>query len=223
MTASVLARVAPAVVLAGVLAAGVAASGHAQTTSPQSGATTQSPPGAAPATAGTAATPGSASTPSTGTTVPQMAPQTPPQPGGAPGGAAMAPQATQGNSPAATAEAAPRQTMSQMVDQRIADMRSQLHITHAQEPHWERFAAVMRSNARALDRAYRRRGERLDSMSALENMESYARIERRRARDMERLVPEFRALYASLTPEQRHAADELFRERAEQRSQASKR
>ena len=113
--------------------------------------------------------------------------------------------------------------MSEMVDQRIADMRSQLHITHAQEPQWARFAAVMRSNARALDRAYRRRGERLDSMSALENIESYARIERRRAMDVQRLVPAFHALYASLTPEQRHAADELFRERAEQRSQASKR
>jgi hypothetical protein len=212
------------VVLAGVLAAGVAVSGRAQTTSPQSGATTQSPGGAAPATGGTATTPGSASTPPSGTTVPQMAPQTPPQPGGAPGGAAAAPQqATQGNAPAATAEAAPRETMSQMVDQRIADMRSQLHITHAQEPHWDRFAAVMRSNARALDRDYRRRGERLDSMSALENMESYARIERRRSTDVQRLVPAFRALYASLTPEQRHAADELFRERAEQRSQSSKR
>jgi len=220
MTASVLARVAPAVVLAGVLAAGVAVSGHAQTTSPQSGATTQSPGGAAPATGGTATTPGSASTPPSGTTVPQMAPQ---PGGGATGGAAVAPQATQGNAPAATAQGAPRETMSQMVDQRIADMRSQLHITHAQEPHWDRFAAVMRSNARALDRAYRRRGERIESMSALENMESYARIERRRAMDVQRLVPAFRALYASLTPEQRHAADELFRERAEQRSQASKR
>jgi len=220
MTASVLARVAPAVVLAGVLAAGVAVSGHAQTTSPQSGATTQSPGGAAPATGGTATTPGSASTPPSGTTVPQMAPQ---PGGGATGGAAVAPQATQGNAPAATAQGAPRETMSQMVDQRIADMRSQLHITHAQEPHWDRFAAVMRSNARALDRAYRRRGERIESMSALENMESYARIERRRAMDVQRLVPAFRALYASLTPEQRHAADELFRERAEQRSQSSKR
>ena len=208
MTASVLARVAPAVVLAGVLAAGAAISGHAQTTSPQSGATTQSPGGAVPATGGNATTPGSASTP--------------PQPSGAPG-AAMSPQATQGNAPAATAEAAPRRTMSEMVDQRIADMRSQLHITHAQEPQWARFAAVMRSNARALDRAYRRRGERLDSMTALENMESYARIERRRAMDVQRLVPAFHALYASLTPEQRHAADELFRQRAEQRSQASKR
>ena len=220
MTASVLARVAPAVVLAGVLAAGVAVSGHAQTTSPQSGATTQSPGGAVPATGGTAAMPGGASTAPTGTTTPQMAPQTPPQPTtGAPGAA----EATQGNAPAVTAEAAPRRTMSQMVDQRIADMRSRLHITHAQEPQWNRFAAVMRSNARAADRAYRRRGERLDSMSALENMESYARIERRRAMDVQRLVPAFHALYASLTPEQRQAADDLFRERAERRSRASKR
>ena len=169
-----------------------------------------------PATGGTATMPPGTSTAPGGATMPQT------QPGGTPG-AAMAPQATQGNAPAATAEAAAPRTMLEMVDQRIADMRSQLRITPAQERPWRRFAGVMRYNARALDQEYRRRGERLDSMSAVQNMQSYARIEQRRAMDVQRLVPAFRALYATLTPEQRRTADELFRERAEQRSQASQR
>lgn len=102
-------------------------------------------------------------------------------------------------------------------------MHSQLQITPAQETLFGRYAGVMRSNARALDRFYRRWSDRLDSMGALENMESYARMERRRTMDVQRLVAAFRPLYAALTPEQRRTADELFRERAAQRRQASQR
>lgn len=222
MTASLLARVASAAVLAGVLGAGVAVSGNAQTASPQSGATTQPPAGAAPAKPGTPTAPGSTGTPQTGTTAPRMAPQAPPHPGAAPG-TATAPQAPPGKAPATTARAAAPQGMSRMIDQRLADMRAQLQITHAQEPKWRRFAGVMRANARALDLANRRRAERIDSMNAVENMMSYARIERRRGMDIDRLVPAFRALYASLTPAQKRTADELFRARAMQRRRASSR
>lgn len=211
MKATLLARVAPVLVLSGVLAGGVVVSGHAQTTSPQPGATTQPQAGAVPATGGTAATPGSAGAPQTGTAAPQTAPQP---------GATMAPQ---GNAPASTAEAAPPQTLSQMVEHRIADMHSRLQITHAQEAKWNRFAAVMRSNAKQLNAAYQRRAAKLGSMSALQNMETYAQIERSRVNDLERLVPAFRALYASLTPEQKHVADELFREHTHQHRQASTR
>lgn len=226
MTASVLARVAPAMVLAGVLAAGVAVSGHAQTPSPQPGTTTpppattqppamtQSPPAAGATTMpGTTATPPAGGTPAPQAVAPQMAPQTPAQPGAA-AGAATTPQ---GGAPAATARSGQRRGLSAMVDQRIADLRDRLQITQAQEPQWRRFAEVMRSNARRADRAFRRRAQMLDTMNALENMESYARIERGRVADVQRLVPAFHALYVSLTPEQRRAADEAFRERSQRR------
>ncbi len=206
MKASLLARVAPALVLAGVLAGGVVVAGHAQTTSTQPGATTPAPPGAAPPAGGTATTPGSTSTPQPATTPP-------------PSGAATAPQANapaaQANAPASTAAAAPPKTISQMVVQRIADLRSRLNITPAQEPKFNRFAAVMRANARELDAAYRRRGETVGSLNALQSMESYARMEQTRVNAVQRLVPAFRALYASLTPQQKQTADELFRERAQ--------
>jgi periplasmic protein CpxP/Spy len=198
MKASLLARVAPALVLSSALAGGLAVSSHAQTTPPQSGSTTQSQGGALPTTGSTAATPGSTGASQTG--------------------AAMAPQ---GNAPAPTTQAKPPHTMAQMVEQRIADLHSRLFITHAQQPKWETFAAVMRSNAKQLDAASERRAEKLGSMNAPENMESYARIERSRVNDVERLVPPFRKLYASLSPQQKRMADELFREQAQQRRQAS--
>jgi periplasmic protein CpxP/Spy len=106
--------------------------------------------------------------------------------------------------------------MAQTVEQRVADLHSRLDITHAQQLRWNRFAAVMRSNARQLDAADQRRAEKLDSMNALENMRSYAQIERSRVNDLERLVPAFRTLYASLSPQQKRMADELFREQAQQ-------
>lgn len=196
MKASMLARVAPALVLSTALAGGLALPSHAQTTPPQPGSVTQSQGSAVPTTGNGTMSNGSASMPQTGSAIQQ-----------------------QGNAPASTAKAAPRRTIAQMVDQRIADLHSQLHITRAQEPKWDKFAAVMRSNARQLDEAYRRRANKLDSMNALQNMESYADIERARVNDVQKLVPTFRTLYASLSPQQKHTADEVFRERAQQAQQ----
>jgi len=115
---------------------------------------------------------------------------------------------------AATANAQP-QTLEQMAAQRIADLHERLNITTKEEPAWNKFARVMRVNARQLDHAYQQRAQQFDSMNAVEDMKSYAKIEQMRARDVEKLVPAFQSLYASLSPEQKQTADNLFRNRAE--------
>ena len=127
----------------------------------------------------------------------------------APGTATTAP-----NDQTATANAQP-QTLEQMAQQRIADLHERMNITATEEPAWNKFARVMQENARQLDHAYQQRAEQFDSMSAVANMRSYARIEQMRARDVQKLVPAFQSLYASLTPEQKQTADTLFRNRAE--------
>jgi periplasmic protein CpxP/Spy len=115
---------------------------------------------------------------------------------------------------AATANAQP-QTLEQMAEERIRDLHERLNITQKEQTAWNKFAQVMRENARQLDQVYQQRAQQFDSMNAVENMRSYAKIERMRARDVEKLVPAFRSLYATLTPEQRQTADALFRNRAE--------
>lgn len=195
MKASLLARLTPALALSSALAVGVALPGYAQTTPPQSGSMTQSQGSAVPTTGSVAASQGSGMSQSTGAA----------QPGTAGGTASSA-----------TAAAQPTQSMQQMVDQRIAEMHSQLHITSAQEAKWNKFAGVMRNNAKQLDQDYQARADKLDSMNALQNMESYARIEKTRVNDVEKLVPAFRTLYASLTPQQKQTADQLFRQRAQE-------
>jgi len=107
------------------------------------------------------------------------------------------------------------QTLEQMAQQRITDLHQRLNITAKEEPAWNKFARVMQANARQLDQAYQQRAQQFDSMNAVANMRSYAKIEQMRARDVEKLVPAFQSLYASLTPEQKQTADTLFRNRAE--------
>ena len=106
-----------------------------------------------------------------------------------------------------------------MAEQRLDDLHSRLQITQHEATQWNKFATVMRDNARQLDQAYQRRAEKFDSMNAVQNMKSYQQIEEMRTRDMTRLVPAFQSLYASLTPDQKHEADTLFRSQAQQAQQ----
>jgi len=102
-----------------------------------------------------------------------------------------------------------------LVERRITDLHERLHITSAQEPEWRAFTRTMRENARDVDRAYRRRAEEISQANALQNLESYERLERVRARDVQRLVQPFHQLYAALSPQQKQEADHLFRAYAE--------
>ena len=101
------------------------------------------------------------------------------------------------------------------VEKRISDLYKQLQITDAQKPQWEQFAQVMRDNAVSMETLYQDRASRLESMSAVENMQSYEKIAEQHAADMQKLLPAFEALYNSLSDRQKTAADRTFRASAE--------
>jgi len=190
MKASLLARAVPALVLTtAIVAAGVGTTGFAQTQSP--------PPSATTGTSGTA--PGNSTAPT------------------ASDGAATAPKAASTTHHVTTthtqraAARAPGETMAQMADQRIADLHGQLHITAQQQTQWDQFAQVMRDNAKDLDQSYQQRAASMETMNAVENMQSYAQIEQTRAQDLQKLVPAFQTLYTSLSDQQKKQADQLFR------------
>ena len=111
--------------------------------------------------------------------------------------------------------AASGQSMQAMVESRITELHNRLHITKEQEPQWQQFTQVMRDNAKGIDAAYQQRAAKLQTMSAVDNMQSYAEIEQTRAQDVQKLVPAFQTLYASLSDQQKKSADQLFRARAE--------
>ena len=78
----------------------------------------------------------------------------------------------------------PGETMQSLVERRITDLHGKLHITSQQSQPWDQFAQVMRDNAREMDQVYQQRAEKLGSMSAVDNMQSYAQIEQQRAQDV---------------------------------------
>jgi cytochrome c551/c552 len=90
----------------------------------------------------------------------------------------------------------------------------QLGITEAQMPLWTAFAQAMRDNAASTDALFAQRAHAVTSMTAVDNMHSYAQIARAYADNTERLATAFDSLYASLTDTQKQAADTLFREQA---------
>ena len=111
-----------------------------------------------------------------------------------------------GSAPSAATQAA--------VDQRIRALQSQLGITEAQMPLWSAFTQAMRDNAAATDALFTQRAGAVATMSAPDNMHSYAQIARSYADNTERLATAFDSLYASLSDTQKQAADTLFRQQA---------
>ena len=122
--------------------------------------------------------------------------------------AAVAPPAAQSASPA------PSAATQTAVDQRIRTLQSELGITETQMPLWTAFAQAMRDNAASTDGLFAQRANAVASMSAVDNMHSYAQLARAYADNTERLATAFDSLYASLTDTQKQAADTLFRQQA---------
>ena len=121
---------------------------------------------------------------------------------------------TASRSTAQPATPVPSATTQAAVDERIRALQSQLGITEAQMPLWNAFAQAMRDNAASTDALFTQRANAVASMTAVDNMHSYAQIARAYADNTERLATAFDSLYASLTDTQKQAADTLFRQQA---------
>ncbi|RFD19980.1 hypothetical protein DY926_08435 [Komagataeibacter melaceti] len=138
--------------------------------------------------------------------LPAMAMAADPQPATAP--AQAAPQGSATTSLAHT----PHDPAPEQVDAHITALHDELGITKKQEALWTPFAQTMRDNAQRLHDAIESRREKLASMNAVENMQSYAELTVERAHDMQTLNSSFATLYESFSKKQRKHADTLFRE-----------
>ena len=103
------------------------------------------------------------------------------------------------------------------VEQRIKDLHAKLAISSAQQAQWDDFVQVMRDNARSMEQTFRQREHSLQSMTATENMQSYAQVATEHAQEMQKLVPAFQALYATMSDNQKMTADQVFRADASHR------
>lgn len=104
------------------------------------------------------------------------------------------------------------ESMSKKVEQHIAQLHNQLGITAAEEPQWKPFAQVMRDNAAQMQQAFAARGANAATMTATDNMQSYAQLAQAHADNMQKLASAFQTLYNTFPDSQKKVADAVFRE-----------
>ena len=105
----------------------------------------------------------------------------------------------------------PRFDPTRHIEGRIAFLKTELKITDAQAPQFEKVAQAMRDSAKERAQAFQQfRGDRDKPQSALERLEMRARFDQMRSQQAERFLAAFRPLYQSLSDDQKKAADELL-------------
>jgi hypothetical protein len=92
------------------------------------------------------------------------------------------------------------------VEANIAQLHQRLQITPAQEPQFNALANIMRQNARITPAAPPA------NPSAVEGLRLAIQYGEQELSGLRRLLPALQALYASLSPAQRQAADQVFRQ-----------
>jgi paraquat-inducible protein B len=102
--------------------------------------------------------------------------------------------------------------MQQAVQQRIGALQAKLAITPSQMADWNSFTDAMRANAISTNQLFQQRAQNTATMSAVDNMKSYAAIARAYADNTDHLATSFATLYGKLSPDQQKTADSLFRQ-----------
>jgi hypothetical protein len=107
------------------------------------------------------------------------------------------------------AQARPNVPQPPDVETSIASLRQRLQITPAQEAPFNAVANVIRGNARAEASAQHQPPANASAVDELRGEIQYDEVE---LAGLKRLLPALEALYASLSPAQRQAADMAFRQ-----------
>ena len=118
----------------------------------------------------------------------------------------------QGTAPAAPSGSAPAKKQpspAERVDARIKSLHDRLKITSAQEPQWNAVAQVMHENAQTMEQAIQQRHQ-TQNMTAIDDLKAYQAIAQAHLQNVQKLIPPFQALYDTLSPEQKKAADDAF-------------
>jgi protein CpxP len=97
------------------------------------------------------------------------------------------------------------------IDALIDQLHDSLKVTAEQEPQWRGVTKVMRENAETISQLAQERAEHAQTATALDNLKSYAEISEAHAAGTKRMIAVFQALYDSMSPEQKKAADTEFR------------
>jgi hypothetical protein len=106
-----------------------------------------------------------------------------------------------------------------MLERHIARMHDDLKVTPQQETQWMVVAQTMRDNEKTARQLIRDRQSRIDSQTAVEDLNAYADIAALHAQATRKLADAFAGFYAGLSDDQKKAADEMFRSQEQQAMQ----
>lgn len=119
--------------------------------------------------------------------------------------------AADGDSPTQVADSASPRRTADRDEWHIKELHDRLKITTAQEPLWEAVASMMRSNDEKIDALSEERHDRAGTMTAVEDLRSFATIAEAHAAGTRSFIPAFEALYQAMPAEQQVHADRVFR------------
>lgn len=108
------------------------------------------------------------------------------------------------------------------VEARITDLHAKLKITPAQEDLWKNVTQVMRDNAKTMEARRKARAEKAPTMTAVEDLTSYAESVEAHAAGIKTFLPVFAALYDTMSDIQKKNADTIFRRGAAPKTTTSK-
>ena len=100
----------------------------------------------------------------------------------------------------------------QRVDRHIAHLHDALKVTPQQEEQWKPVAQTIRDNQRAIHDLVKDKRTKLDTQSAVEDLNAYSEIAEAHAVASKKLADAFGTFYAGLSVEQKKVADEFFRD-----------
>lgn len=105
--------------------------------------------------------------------------------------------------------AAPAETKTETVEQRIADLHAAMKITPAQEALWKGVAEDMRENAAAMDKlvAATQAGP---PKTAVDDLKTYQKFAQAHVDGLKNLISSFEKLYAEMPEAQKKIADTVF-------------
>ncbi len=112
------------------------------------------------------------------------------------------------NSPVLLAQAHPAQPR-QDVEANIGELHKRLQITPAQEAQFNVVATVMRDNAKLEASAPQQPPA---NASAVDDLRAYIKYSELELSGLKKMLPPLEALYATLSPAQKKAADAVFRQ-----------
>lgn len=97
------------------------------------------------------------------------------------------------------------------IEERLKYLHSRLRITPAQEPLWANVARAMRENAKAVAPLIRERLQPTKNTTAIDTLDIYEKLGETQLQGLKDFVAAFRALYDSMSDEQKKIADVIFR------------